>query len=995
MGDGMASLLSPSETAGLSGATLDSRIRRAAGHVSDLTFSRIAKRLRDDALANELTYERDGQMEPIPVMLRPLLAMNEQLGYVQYVCQRITEALKRLPTLYLNVDTIRKIIAVTPTEEAWLRDLWTPAHDRNNTVYGRLDAVCDFTAAGWQDTLHFMEANLSGVGGISYSPLAENLVMRDIVPTLLAHDPLLKIELPRDQRDLFIQVLIDHARNLGRKDCRLCLVEPKYAEDGINEQAVLAQHFARQLGITVMHADPSELYVKNGEVYYGDTIVDVAYRDYETRDLIAAEEELGKPLEGMRALFKGNRVISSMVGDFDHKSCWEILTDPAIAETYFSAEECKVFRRHILWTRVISDRKTTLPHYAEGGLLEFVRTHREQLIIKPNRSYGGDGVTIGPSTSQADWDKLINEALANANDPDMNWVVQSITRLPVSEFPIVGRDGRVFSEPFYTVMGFAPTDSGLGIMCRVSQKQVVNVAQHGGMAAVLVGHAPHELKMPKRSQGRENGSEQDLRKQIADILHFDNAIAVLEWDEETALPQGSREERGEQLAALESARHALLTSDSLGDLLEEVALEHGEDSRWQRELELMRDMRESEMSLPPDLIRAYANARARSSAAWEEARDTGDFSILQDALAETVKVSRETAQALESDLDPYDVLLDEYEPGMTRARLEPVFTDLKARLVPLFERAKALTASWPGADIAGRKAPDEEMWKFCKELLKKTGFSFKRGQLDKATHPGTTAVGFDDVRLALRTNGDGIVPTILTTLHEGGHGLYDQGFARTDRNTLLARAPSMGLHEAQARFWENHVGRSQAFWTHIFPDMKTRLGKTASDLDPVRLYQSANRVASTFIRASADEMSYHLHILLRYELEAAMISGDLNVSDLKSAWNERSRNLLGIVPENDNDGILQDGHWPAGMFGYFPTYTVGSLYAAQLAETYARGQPLDHEIEAGNFAPVLSWHRKAIHVHGDRYTADELMQKATGKGLDSEAYFRHLARKFT
>jgi carboxypeptidase Taq len=990
----MASLLSPSETAGLSGAALDSRIRRAAGHVSDLTFSRISRRLRDDALANELTYERDGKMEPIPVMLRPLLAMNEQLGYVQYVCQRITEALKRLPSLYLNVEKIRKIIAVTPTEEAWLKELWTPAHDRNNTVYGRLDAVCDFTASGWQNTLHFMEANLSGVGGISYSPLAENLVMRDIVPTLLAHDPTLRIELPRDQRDLFIQVLIDHARNIGRSECRLCLVEPKYAEDGINEQAVLAQHFAKQLGITIMHADPSELRVKDGEVWYGDTIVDVAYRDYETRDLIAAEEELGKPLEGMRALFKGNRIISSMVGDFDHKSCWEILTDPAIAEKYFSAEECKVFRKHILWTRVISDRKTSLPHNADGDLLEFARTHREELIIKPNRSYGGDGVTIGPSTSQADWDKLIDEALANASDPDMNWVVQAITRLPVSEFPIVGKDGRIFNEPFYSVMGFAPTDSGLGIMCRVSQKQVVNVAQHGGMAAVLIGHAPHELKMPKRSQERANGSEQDLRNRIADILHFDNAIAVLEWDEETALPLGSREERGEQLAALESARHTILTADSLGDLIEEVALEKSDDLRWKRELELLREMRESEIALPADLIRAYTHARAMSSAAWEEARETGDFAILQDALAETVKLSRETAQALDGNLDPYDVLLDEYEPGMTRARLEPVLADLKARLVPLFESAKASTANWPGADVASRRAADDAMWQLCKDLLKKMGFSFDRGHLDRATHPGTTALGFDDVRLALRTNGDGFIPTLLTTLHEGGHGLYDQGLARADQNTLLARAPSMGLHEAQARFWENHIGRSKSFWTHILPDLQARLGQTMSGLDATRLYQSANRVSPTHIRASADEMSYHLHILLRYELEAAMISGDLKVSDLKAAWNERSLSLLGIVPENDNEGILQDGHWPAGMFGYFPTYTVGSLYAAQLAETYAKHQPLEKEITTGNFTPVLGWLRKSIHEYGDRHTADELMEKATGKRLDSEAYFRHLTAKF-
>ncbi|MEQ1756302.1 MAG: hypothetical protein ABL973_19455 [Micropepsaceae bacterium] len=991
----MASLLSPSETTGLSGASLDSRVRRAAGHVSDLTFATIAKRMRDDALTNELTYERDGKMEPIPVMLRPLLAMGEQLGYVQYVCQRITEALKRLPTLYQNVDKIRKIIAVTPTEEAWLRELWTPEHDRNNTVYGRLDAVCDFTAAGWQDSLHFMEANLSGVGGISYSPLAENLVMRDVVPTILAHDPSLKIELPRDQRDLFIQVLIDHARNIGRSECRLCLVEPKYAEDGINEQAVLAQHYARQLGITIMHADPSELHVKNGEVYYGDTIVDVAYRDYETRDLIAAEEELGKPLEGMRALFKGNRIISSMVGDFDHKSCWEILTDPEIAEKYFSAEECRVFRRHILWTRIISDRRTSLPHNTQGDLLEFTRTHRDQLIIKPNRSYGGEGVTIGPATSQADWDKLIDEALANANDPDMNWVVQSLTRLPVSEFPIVGKDGRVFNEPFYTVMGFAPTDSGLGIMCRVSQKQVVNVAQHGGMAAVLVAHEPHELRAPKRSQNRENGSEQLLRKQIADILHFDNAVAVLEWDEETVLPHGAREERGEQMAALEASRHALLTADSLGDLIEEVGIQKSGDPTWLRELQLLREMRESEMSLPADLIRAWINAKSKSAGAWELARESGEFGQLREALQETINLSRETAQALDSELDPYDVLLDEYEPGMTRARLEPVFADLKQKLLPLLQKAQARTADWPGEEMSKRRARDEDMWRFCKDLLGKTGFNFKRGQLDKATHPGTSAVGFDDVRLALRTSGDGMVTTILTTLHEGGHGLYDQGFVRSDRNTLLARAPSMGLHEAQARFWENHVGRSQGFWKHILPDMKSRLGSAAADLDARKLFQCANKVHPTHIRAAADEVSYHLHILMRFELEVALLAGNLKVSDLPGAWNERSRALLGITPASDIEGVLQDGHWSAGMFGYFPTYTIGSLYAAQLAEAYSATNPLESQIEQGDFASILKWQRKNIHEHGDRLAAEDLIRLATTKPLDASAYFSHIERKFS
>jgi hypothetical protein len=217
-------ILSPNETLGLTGAALDSRVRKSASHINDLRFAQIGQRLRADAQKNELTYERDGKFEPIPVMLRPLLAMSEQLGYVQHVCQRLTDALKLLPSLYLNDPAVKKIIAITPGEEGWLRDTWTPAHQRNNTVYGRLDAVCDFTAAGWQDTLHFMEANLSGVGGINYAPLAEQLVMRDIVPTLLDHDPTLRIELPRDQRDLFIQVLIDHARAL-EMPLELCRTE--------------------------------------------------------------------------------------------------------------------------------------------------------------------------------------------------------------------------------------------------------------------------------------------------------------------------------------------------------------------------------------------------------------------------------------------------------------------------------------------------------------------------------------------------------------------------------------------------------------------------------------------------------------------------------------------------------------------------------------------------------------------------------------------------
>ena len=986
-------LISPIESLGLAGATLDSRVRKAASHISDLTYGGIAQNLLTDAIANEMVYERDGKNEPIPIMLRPLLAMNEQLAYVHLVCLRLTEGLKRLPSLYLSDEKIRRIIPITPDEERFLRDTWTPAHHRNNTVYGRLDAVCDFTAASWQDTLHFMEANLSGVGGISYSPTAEHLIMRDVVPSLLAHDPSLRIEMPRDQRDLFIQVLIDHARAIDRSACRLAFVEPKYAEDGINEQAVLCQYLAKRHGLSISHADPTELRVKCDEVFYGDDCIDVAYRDYEMRDIIELEQELGRPLEGMRMLFKQNRMVSSLVGDFDHKSCWEILTDDSIAEKYFSAEECRMFRRHVLWTRLVADRRTTLPHNVEGDLLEYARTHREQLVLKPNRSYGGEGVNIGASTAPADWERLINEAVTGANDCETAWVLQKATRLPVSEFPIVGDGGRVFSEPYYTVMGFAPTENGLGIMCRVSQKQVVNVAQHGGMAAVLVAHAPAELKMPKRPVVPADKAEDALRKQIGELQHLDHAIALLEWDEETVLPSAAHDQRGEQVATLECLRHSMLTSDHLGDLIEEVARHREGDAHWTRELELLRDLRVGEIALPAELVRRLASAKSRAQGAWEEARDKNKFALFAPAFQETLNALRETAQALDGEADLYDVLMGEYEPGMTRARLEPVLTDLRTRLVPLVQRAGERTARAEDP-LLGRKFPEAAQWKLAKDLLAAIGFDFARGRLDSAVHPGTTAVGFDDVRLSLRAYDDDLCRMMLTTLHEAGHGLYDQGYADADRGTLLAASPSMGLHEGQARLWENHVGRSSAFWQYFLPAIRTTFGDAAAGLDADAFIRAANRVRPGVTRAAADEMSYHLHIALRYELEVALLSGALSVKDLPAAWNERSAKLIGVTPATDREGVLQDGHWASAMFGYFPTYTVGTLYAAQLVEAYEREHKLADEIARGEFGGLLSWLGKTVYAIGDRLTAEEIIRNATGSGLDAAAYFRHVEAKF-
>jgi carboxypeptidase Taq len=985
----MRPVLSPAEALGLSGATLEARIRRAANHVTDATFTRIDERLRADARTNHMVYEHEGVEEPIRLMLRPLLVMQEQLSYVHHVCLQLIEALKRLPDLYLEDERIRAIVAITPDEERWFRDTWTKDHQRFNSIYGRLDAVCDFTGAGWQDSLHFMEPNLSGVGGTHFAPVAEQLVMRDILPTLLGHDPGLVVELPRDQRDLFIQVLIDHARAIGRNSCQLCFVEPKYVHDGPNEQSVLIDFLSRRHDLTIAHADPRELRVKGDEVFYEGVRIDVAYRDYEMRELVALEKESGRPLDGMRLLFRQNRVVSSIVGDFDHKSCFEILTDPVLSEQYFGADDRRLFRRHVLWTRVVADRRTRLPDNKEGDLLEYTRRNRELLVLKPNRAYGGTGVMLGAATHQAEWELALQEAVLRSDDPEHSWVVQSATRLPVHEFPVVGPDGRVFGEPFYAVMGFAATENGLGTMCRVSQKQVVNVAQRGGLAAVLAAEAPTELRIPKRPMARSEALEQALRAQISELRHLDQTIALLDWDEETMLPSAGRAERGEQLATLEGIRHAMLVSDRLGDLLEEVAVQSEGNERLSREIALLRRLRRHALALPQDLVRQFANAKSQSLGAWEEARAKDAYELFSPSFDRLLALVRERAQALAGAGEPYDALLDEHELGMGRSRLDPILDEVRNALVPLVREANAC----PARLLRGHRFVEAGQWELCRQLLAAMGFAFERGRLDRSTHPFSLLAGANDVRLTIRVDESDLTTAVLAALHEGGHGLYDQGFDPNDRDTLLAEAPSMGLQESQSRLWENHVGRSRAFWDYVFPSLQRLFPDAVRGLDAETFYRSVNLVRPGLIRAAADEVSYHLHIVLRYELEVALISGSLGVRDLPVVWNERSASLIGATPTSDREGVLQDVHWSLGMFGYFPTYTLGSLYAAQLAETYASEHPLEDEIRRGEFGGLLAWLRTNIHRVGQRFSAEGIMGKATGKGLDTGAFFRHLEAK--
>jgi hypothetical protein len=478
-------MLTPAEEVGLSGLALAVRVRRAFYAIPQAEQAGLINAIREESIRRHLIYLRNGESDAIRVLACPLTALPDQLNYIQSVSLMLLNALKRLPELYIQDFAIRDVLRLTPEEEQWLWECWGPSHRDSNPVFGRLDAMVDFTSPMWKDSLRFVEPNLSGIGGLHLVPTAEAIVAELVVPALRERDPGLQLQAGMDIRDLLMQEVTEHVEALGRSPRNLCFVEPKYAGSGPDEQEALARYFHDRFGTKVQHADPAELTLKGEEVYYQGDAVDLVYRDYPVSDL-ADLARTGVDVQPMRVLFKQNRVVSSIGAEIDQKSCLEVLTDKQFTQKYFTAEERQVFRRHVLWTRLLSDRATQLPAGETGPLLDYVRREQESLVLKPNRAFGGEGVVIGPSLSRDEWEKAMAKALADSE----RWVVQQLASIPVNEFPVLAPNGRLHVEPFYTVMGFAPSRYGVAVLGRASQKQVVNVAQRGGMCAVLVGHSP-------------------------------------------------------------------------------------------------------------------------------------------------------------------------------------------------------------------------------------------------------------------------------------------------------------------------------------------------------------------------------------------------------------------------------------------------------------------------------------------------------------------------
>jgi len=475
-----------------------------------------------------------------------------------------------------------------------------------------------------------------------------------------------------------------------------------------------------------------------------------------------------------------------------------------------------------------------------------------------------------------------------------------------------------------------------------------------------------------------------------EIADLEDAAGLLSWDQETCMPRKGGARRARLQATLAGLRHARLVAPELGELVERCGERAEPGSVLAAQVREARRVLGRVTRVPERLARERAQAASEGHEAWNAARQASDFALFRPALERIVALAREVAGILSvPGGHPYDVWLDEYEPGARTVDVAELLGDLAAELVPLV-RAAAETGRRPDVAILRGDYPPERQLAFAREVVERFGFDFGRGRIDVAPHPFCSGFGPDDVRLTWRSDPADFRPALFGILHEAGHGLYEQNLPSELARTPVGGACSLGVHESQSRLWENLVGRSLSFWRWALPGLQ-RAFPAARSIRLEELLPVLNTVEPSLIRVEADQGTYDLHVCLRFELERALFAGELEVADLPQAWNEGSQRILGLAPRNDAEGVLQDIHWSMGAFGYFPTYTLGNLTAAQLFEAARRDLgDLDEAFQKGEFQPLATWLRERVHRHGSLFPAAELIARATGAPLSSAAY---LARR--
>jgi carboxypeptidase Taq len=490
--------------------------------------------------------------------------------------------------------------------------------------------------------------------------------------------------------------------------------------------------------------------------------------------------------------------------------------------------------------------------------------------------------------------------------------------------------------------------------------------------------------------------------QVNDLL---NSQSILSWDARTMMPHGGHETRGKQLATLSVLTRDLLVSDKTRSQLDAAESEVDAKDAKSVEKAMVAQVRQAidyHLAIPADLTRKRAELGSIGHAVWAKARAESDFAQFIPILEETVALNREMAEAIGYEAHPYDALMYRFEPGETVASLQPLFARLRDGLMPLVK--SIAEKDQPRFDFLERHYPIEKQYQFALLMAEKVGYDLNRGRLDTTLHPFEVSFTRNDVRITTRFNPDYMAASLFGALHEAGHALYEQGvdpaYTRTPFATDMVGlyavgGVSFGAHESQSRLWENHVGRSREFWKLHFPLAQDFYPEQLGDVTAEEFFRAVNRCKPGFIRVEADELTYDFHVMLRTDIEAALIDGSLKVKDLPEAWNAKIKEYLGLDVPDDAHGVLQDVHWSSGQIGTFCNYTIGNVMAGQLFEAASQDATIAAGLAGGNYEPLRAYMVENVHQHGRRYGRDELLVRATGRTLDPEPYIAHLTSKYT
>lgn len=487
-----------------------------------------------------------------------------------------------------------------------------------------------------------------------------------------------------------------------------------------------------------------------------------------------------------------------------------------------------------------------------------------------------------------------------------------------------------------------------------------------------------------------------LKAIVADLTNLGQAAALLGWDQQVNMPPGAAEDRGNQLSTLARMMHEMAVSDEAIRLVDELvpyADTLDPDSDDARFIKVVAREQRKHTKVPARHIVEFTQVTTQAHNIWAEARQENNFKKFQPMLERIVELRREYASFFAPYDHVYDPLLDDFEPGLKTADVKAIFDALRPQQVEIIQAIR----SRPQVENGFLHQPydEKDQWEFGVEVIKKFGYDFNHGRIDKAAHPFTSGFGIGDVRITTRVNPNYLGSCLFADMHEAGHAMYEQGVDRRFSQTPLGTGASLAVHESQSRMWENLVGRSKDFWIYAYPLLQKRFPAQLGNVSLDTFYKGINRVQPSLIRVEADEATYNLHIMLRLELEIALIEGTIDVKDLPQAWNYRIEQYLGITPPNDSVGVLQDVHWSGGMIGYFSTYALGNLISSQLWEVVNRDIPsLSAEIRKGEFGALLGWLREKIHQHGAKYQPQELVQMVTGSKIDPAPYVRYLRTKY-